>query len=182
MTADTYFRRGATSTLNGNQCTEYTAEVLVTVINFTPGSIGTAVTICEGDDPVALTTLAAPAGDGVFTLLWQESSDGSTFTDIAPAETGSSYNPPALSADTWYRIAVTSTLGGTCTEYTNAVRITVNNFDPGSIGTDQTICESTSAVPLTSVTPTGDGVFTYKWYSSTDGMTFVLNRDDKRDL
>ena len=156
LTQDTYFRRQVTSALNTNMCTEYTLPVLVTVNNFLPGSISASQTICEGDVPAAFTA-GAPAGDGVFTYQWQSSTDGSSFGDIA-GETGATYAPPALIADTWYKRLVTSTLGASiCTEETNTIKVTVNNFDPGSIGTDQTICENTAPVPLTSVTPTGDG-------------------------
>ena len=128
----------------------------------------------RGIAPAGLTTITGPSGDGGFSLLWQSSLDGTAFSDIAPAEIGNSYNPPALSADTWYRIAVTSTVGiKTCTEYTNSIKITVNNLDPGSIVGDQEICEGSPATTLTSVTPTGDGTITYTWYVSTDNITFV---------
>ena len=171
LTADTWFRRQVTSTLNGTPCTELTAAVKVTVNNFTPGTISAAQTICEGDTPAAFTA-TAPAGDGTFTFQWQDSPDGTTFTDI-PGATGATYAPGALTQDTWYKRIVTSTLGAsTCTEETNIIKVTVNNFDPGSIGSDQTICENTAPSPLTSVSPTGDGTFTYRWFSSTDGTTF----------
>ena len=79
-----------------------------------------------------------------------------------------------LTADTWYRREVTSTLNGrTCVEVTNVVRITVNNFIPGSISADQTICEGVVPAALTSVTPTGDGTFTYQWKESFDGVIFT---------
>jgi hypothetical protein len=173
LSADTWFRRAVTSTLNGNQCTENTVPVKVTVNNFTPGSISASQTICEGDIPAPLTSVAA-SGDGTIAYQWQNSTDGVSFADIA-GETNAAYAPPALTQDTWYKRLATSTLTGKdCTEESNVVRITVNNFDPGSIGSDQTICENTAPAPLTSVTPTGDGIFTYKWYSSPDGATFTV--------
>jgi PKD repeat protein len=173
LTEDTWFRRQVTSTLSGNACIEYTSSIKVTVNNFIPGSISSAQTICEGDDPAAFTAVA-PSGDGTFTFQWQNSTDGITFTDILTA-TGATYDAPALTQDTWYKRLVTSDLGGKlCTEETNTVKITVNNFDPGSIATDQTICEGTAPAPLTSVAPSGDGFFTYKWLSSTDGLSFSV--------
>ncbi len=168
---DTWFRRQVTSTLNSSPCTEYTAAVLVTVNNFTPGSISASQTICEGDVPVPFTA-TAPAGDGTFAFEWQSSADGITFAPIVGA-TAATYTPPALTADTWYKRLATSTLGSNiCTEESNTIKVSVNNFDPGSIGTDQTICENSAPVPLTSVPPSGDGTFTYKWFSSPDGATF----------
>jgi len=78
-----------------------------------------------------------------------------------------------LTADTWYQREVTSTLSGkACTELTNSVRITVNNFVPGSITADQTICEGNTPALFGSVTPTGDGIFTYQWKQSIDGVNF----------
>ena len=138
----------------------------------TPGSVSGTQTICSGDTPAVLTS-AAPTGDGLLTVQWQSSTDGTTFTGIAGAN-GATYAPGPLTADTWYRILVTSTMGTVCTDSTNIIKVTVNNFVPGSIGTDQTICENTPPLSLTSVTPTGDGTFTYRWYSSSDGITFGL--------
>ena len=172
LTVDTWYRRQAASTLNGTQCVEYTPAVKVTVNNFTPGLIGADQTVCVGGAVAPLTTTTAPSGDSGFALMWQESPNGTAFTDILTATTGT-YTPAGLTEDTWYRIKVTSVSGtATCVEYTNAVRISVNNLDPKSIGSDQTICEGNAPVPLTSVTPTGDGTITYKWYSSPDGTTW----------
>ena len=133
--------------------------------------------------PLQHFTATAPAGDGTFTFQWQDSPDGTTFTDISGA-TNAAYAPGALTQDTWYRRVVTSTLGTSiCTGVTNIVKITVNNFDPGSIGSDQTICENTAPAPLTSVSPTGDGTFTYRWFRSTDGTNFnTIGGSNKRDL
>ena len=166
---DTHFRRQVTSTLNGNQCTELTAPILVTVNNLTPGTISGAQTVCEGEVPTAALTSASTFTDGITGLEWHFSIDNETTWAPVAGATAASFSPLALTQDTWYKLVVSSVLGvSTCIEETNVIKITVNNFDPGSIGTDQTICEGTPAAPITSVTPTGDGVFTYKWYSSTD--------------
>jgi len=173
LAADTWFRRQVTSTLNTIPCVEYTAAVKVTVNNFTPGTISAAQTICEGAIPAAFTA-TAPTGDGTYTFQWQDSPDGITFTDI-PGEIAATYAAGALTQDTWYKRVVTSTLGAsTCIEESNIIKVTVNNFDPGSIGSDETICEGTAPSPLTSVLPTGDGTFTYRWFSSTDGTNFSV--------
>jgi PKD repeat protein len=173
LTQDIWFRRQAISTLSGVQCSEYTAPVLITVNNFTPGAIAGTQTICDGDTPSGLTA-TAPSGDGTFGFKWQSSADGTTFTDITGA-TGTTYTPGALSADTWYRRLVTSTLGSnSCTKESNVIKITVNNFTAGSIGTAQTICEGSAPSALTSVTPSGDGSFTYKWFSSPDDASYTV--------
>ena len=165
LTVDTWFKRAVTSTLNFNTCTEETNVVRVTVINFTPGTIGTDQTICEGTAPAPFTG-TPPSGDGGFTYAWEYSTDNITWNPIAGA-TMAVYTAPALTVDTWYRRTVTSTLNGqSCTEQSPAILITVNNFDPGSISADQDICEGGTPAAFTSVTPTGDGTFTYQWQSS----------------
>ena len=65
--------------------------------------------------------------------------------------TSETYNPGVLIADRWYYREVTSTLNGKpCIEVTNTVKVTVNNLDPGTIKTAQTICESGDPVLLES--------------------------------
>ena len=64
-------------------------------------------------------TSVSPTGDGTFTYRWFSSTDGTNFNAISGA-TGETYNPGMLTADTWYRREVTSTLSGkACIEVTN---------------------------------------------------------------
>ncbi len=168
LTADAWYKRIVTSSLNGNDCSEETNVLYVEVINFVPGSISGSQVICEGDDPNAFTS-AAPTGDGVFTYQWQSSttSGSADFANIDGA-TSETYNQGILSADTWYRRLVTATSNGhSCTEVTNVLYIEVINFIPGSISGSQVICEGDDPNAFTSAAPTGDGVFTYQWQSST---------------
>ncbi len=171
LTQDTWYKRKVDANLNGTICTDETNVVKITVINFNPGSINANQTICEGGTPNPLSSVS-PSGDGTFTYQWQNSTDGVNYTDIGGANTDT-YSPPALTQDTWYRREVNANLNGTdCVELTNAVKITVNNFDPGSIDANQTICEGDTPAALTSVAPAGDGTFTYQWMQSTDGINF----------
>src|SRR5665811_1869588 len=171
LTADTWYRRVVTSTLNLIPCTQVTNVIKVTVVNFVPGSISAAQTICEGSTPAVLTSVA-PTGDGVFTFQWQSSLDGVSFSNITGA-TLNTYTPGALLQDTWYRLSVISTLNGIpCSSMTNIVKVTVVNFTPGTISVSQTICEATAPAAFTSAAPTGVGVFTFQWQNSPDGITF----------
>ena len=104
-------------------------------------------------------------------MPWENSTNGVSFSPIGA--TGSTYTSPALTQDTWFRRTVTATLNGfTCSEQTLPVRVTVNNFDPGTISADQTICEGGTPAPFTSVAPSGDGILTYQWQSSIDGSAY----------
>ncbi len=107
LNVDTWFKREVTSTYMTKACVEETNAIKVTVINFAPGSIGSDQTICENTAPAAFTSVAA-SGDGTFVYSWESSPDGSTWTALGVSTP--TYTSPALSADTYFRRAVTSTL------------------------------------------------------------------------
>ena len=67
-----------------------------------------------------------------------------------------------------------STMGtSVCSATSNVVLVTVDNFIPGSITADQTICEGVAPCSFGSVAPTGDGTYSYQWKISTDGVSFA---------
>ena len=122
------------------------------MINFAPGSIGSDQTICEGTAPASFTSVAA-SGDGTKSYQWQNSTNGVAFADINLA-TNATYTSPALTQDTWFRRLSTATANSvSCTEITDTIRITVINFDPGTISADQTICEGDTPAAVTSPAP-----------------------------
>ncbi|MFZ4401231.1 MAG: Ig-like domain-containing protein, partial [Bacteroidales bacterium] len=178
LTADTWFRRIATSTLTvvpqaAKACDSISAPILVTVNNFvTAGVIEAAQTICETNTPAGLTSSSAATADGVITYRWQNSINGTSFSNLTPADTLTTYQPLALTVDTWYRRVAISTLNSVaCELYSDTVKITVNNLTAGTIAATQTICESTSA-SLTGTLPTFDGTVSYQWESSLDSISW----------
>ncbi|MBU3742724.1 MAG: hypothetical protein FGM24_10630, partial [Candidatus Kapabacteria bacterium] len=174
LNADAQYRRVATSTLNSVACTATTNVVTVTVNNLTTGSIAGSQTICDGGDPVALTSLSAATGDGVITYQWQVNTNLATpnWTNISGA-TSSTFDPGVLNADVQYRRMAISTLNGVaCSGLSgNTVNITVNNMTAGSIAADQTICDGGDPAAFTSVAATGDGTITYQWQVNTNLAT-----------
>ncbi len=77
-------------------------------LNLTPGTIGTAQSICYNTSPAALTQLTAPTGgSGTYTFQWQRSADNTTWTNISGA-TLTGYSPPALTSSTYYRRTIIS--------------------------------------------------------------------------
>mgnify|MGYP003775021531 CR=1 FL=1 len=173
LTADTWFRRVTISTLNGESCEHESNAVQVNVILFDQGSIGGDQVICEGSVPLPITSVADASGEGLLQYQWQVSTDGVTFSNITGA-TNSEYQPGALIQDAWYRRVVTSTVDSrTCTYITNTVKVTVNNIlTVGSVTGSQTICEGDTPSGFTSVAGTVDGVLSYQWYSSLDGVNY----------
>ncbi len=142
----------------------------------TPGTIAASQTICAGDSAAVLTS-TAPAGEGTgqFDYQWQQSTDNSTWTDIAGA-TAETYAPGLLNTTTYFRRLVTS---GFCAPRTPtaSVKITVTpKVVPGTIAADQTVCAGTAPAPLTSTAAAtgGTGSFTYQWESSLDNTTWTV--------
>ena len=172
LTANRYYRRRVTS---GSCGTVNSPSILITVYaDLTPGSVGSAQTICYNTAPLQLTQVTAPGGGpGGYTYRWQSSPDNSTWSNITGA-TASTYSPPALTASTYFRRRVTS---GSCNQvYSNSVLVTVyGQLLSGTIGTDQSICYNTAPAALTQLTAPagGTGVYTYQWQDSPDNSTFT---------
>ena len=169
LTADTWFQRITTSTLNGIPCSKASNSVKVTVNNMNAGTIAADQTICENG--TAALTGTIPTAVGVVSYQWQSSSSGvsGSFTNILNA-TSQNYTTTPLTSDTWFCRITTSTLNLVlCTATSNTVLVTVNNLTAGVIAADQTICENGTAA-LTGDVPTANGVITYQWQSSSTGL------------
>ncbi|MBP6870406.1 MAG: T9SS type A sorting domain-containing protein [Bacteroidales bacterium] len=175
LTADTWFRRETTASLGGTQCTGYSNVILVTVLNFDPGTVaGGGETICAGADPAAFTSSTDASGDGTISYQWQMSTTGEStgFSNIQGA-TASAFDPGPTSVNTWFRRMASSSANGiTCYEYSNTLSITVNTIEAGTIGSTQYIAEGADPVALTSETAaTAAGAFSYQWQVSTTSDT-----------
>jgi gliding motility-associated-like protein len=139
-------------------------------------------TICSGSTPIPLTGSSPTQGDGTYTYIWQQSSNGTAWSSNASGTFNLiNYSPPSLTDSTWYRRIVNSSK---CTSISNIVVINVhkpvlNNLASliSGTGTDTTICSG--AVPNTIIgsIPTGGtnlpGDYAYQWSSSVDGTTFT---------
>ncbi len=112
---------------NGCLAQSLGTSIVVTVTensDLTPGTIGTAQTVCYNIAPAQLTQLTAPGGGtGTYTYQWQNSANNTTWNNITGA-TLSVYSPPALTATTYFRRTVMS--GSLTPVYTNSLRITVS--------------------------------------------------------
>jgi hypothetical protein len=175
MTVATYYRRVATTTLNGVSCSEISNMVTIAVQQqISTNTISGEQTICEGVVPTELIgNEVAPGPGATISYQWQSSPNGSSsWTNIVGA-TSQNYQPGALNSDLFYRRIVTSTLNGiSCQSTSNQITIFVNNITPGSILDYQEICLGATPVTITSTSAaTGDGTISYIWQSSTEGAS-----------
>jgi len=149
-------------------------------ITVQPGLAGNAITapaitaFCAIGDPAVITGGTATGGDGTYVYQWQNSADGTTFTDI-PGAASVNYDPPVLNATTYYRRTVTS---GACPTplISNVVTISVfpvvaNNAITAPAVTS--FCSNGDPGAIIGSTPTGgNNTYIYQWQSSTDGTIF----------
>ncbi len=171
LIASTYFRRRVVS---GECGPVSSASVMITVnAALTPGSVGSAQSICHNEIPATLTQVSPPAGGtGSYTYQWQNSPNNSDWSDI-PGAALASYSPPALTANTYYRRSITSGECGTLSS--NSILVTVNpSLAPGSTGYDQAICHNTAPAQVLHVNAPsgGTGSYSYQWQSSPNNTSW----------
>ncbi len=134
---------------------------------FLPGFIGDGDTICYGQSPNQLTLLSDAVGGGSsYYYYWQQSNNDSSFSTII-GENGTTYSPPNLISDKYYRMGFVSTAGCGFV-YSNSVYIKVlPQLQPATIAMTNTspICYNTTPDSLyVDVYPVGgDGNFSYQW-------------------
>ncbi|OOQ58620.1 Ig-like domain-containing protein [Mucilaginibacter pedocola] len=153
---------------------DLTVEPTIAITNNIATASGVSM-FCATGDPAAITGSAPAGGNGTYTYQWQSSADNITFSNIAGA-TAKDYDPPAITATTYYRRIVSS---GSCNtpNTSNAVTVTVVPVAAGNAVTAPAItsfCSTGDAAIINGTTPTGgDGVYQYQWQSSADNVTFT---------
>lgn len=138
----------------------------------TPGTVGPNQTVCYFGNPTVINVITAAVGAGVITYQWESAPTATgPWTPIGGAN-AATYDPPSgLLATTYYRRVVTSTLGTIVCSVasTTPVMVSVNMLNPGTVGVDQTVCETQIPANIGNiVTPTMAGSPSYQWQSAAD--------------
>jgi len=171
LTTTTDFRRKVTD----NCGTVATNIITITVYGqFVAGTTtGGTTPICNGGNGGILTSTASTGGAPGTTYQWQQSADGTTWSDI-PTATALTYTIGNLSTTTYFRIAFINPSCGTI--YGNVTSIVVYNpFVAGTVtGGNTGICNGADGGILTSTAPTGGAPgTTLQWEKSVDGITYT---------
>jgi len=136
-------------------------------------------TLCNGATPHRFIGLNATGGtniSGSYAYQWSSSTDNSVYTDITTAATATGYQPPLLTATTYFRRRVVS---GQCSSESAPIKVTIlplitNN----TISGNQTVCKSDTPELLTQASGTslsgggGSGTYSFLWEQSQDGNTW----------
>ncbi len=132
--------------------------------------VGADTTLCYNQNPTELYNLnSGPSGGtGLYYYQWEQSPDNSIWSDASGIASNPKYDPPALTATTFYRRVVNS---GACTDTGSPVTITIlPSITNNTVAADQTICQGTLFSNLTGSAPGGGAspTYSYLWMSSTD--------------
>jgi gliding motility-associated-like protein len=175
LLADHWYWCVVTSTFNGTTCADTSNTLYVRVNNVIAGSIGINSgidqTICSGAIPSPIMEVTTSSGSGNLTYQWQQSiNNGSTWVNILDS-INKNYYSGSLTQETWYRRVIISVLNNdSCNAISNVIMVFMNNIEPGTVGSTQTICSGDTPTPLTSITAaSGTGAISYQWQQSTDG-------------
>jgi len=128
-------------------------------------------TICAGQIPAMLNGSVPTGAPGPYGFLWQQSPDNLIWSSASGINNTQDYSPPALTASTYFRRAV-STLTGCITSDTSlSILITVDQPPTtANAGIDSSIC--VSSINLFGNTPTV-GTATWTLVSGTGTVTTV---------
>ncbi|WP_281235343.1 gliding motility-associated C-terminal domain-containing protein [Flavobacterium gelatinilyticum] len=193
---DTYGKTSNASTIT------YTVITPITNNTLTAPAV---TSFCESGDPANIVGSAAGGGTSAITYQWQSSSNNSSFSNIGV--TTQSYDPPSLSATTYFRrIAISET----CQNTSNVIAILVGKNVSNTTST-ASICEcatkTLSAAPAggtwsvvsgggtiagniyTPADVTADTAVTLRYTVNPNGsctansadVTFIVNSDNDRD-
>jgi uncharacterized protein (TIGR02145 family) len=161
--------------VNAYNCSPAIVPTLAVLVYepFAAGTVSATQSICHNSVPQPLQGTASTGGQTPYQYQWQQSTDGSLFTDIPGANT-LDYVPGTLTQTTLYRLKQSSA-GGCGEDYTNTVTIQVAEpFVAGTIQMDQTVDYNTIPVPLTGTPPSGgQQPYSYQWQNSEDGSNFT---------
>jgi gliding motility-associated-like protein len=158
---------------DGNGCPKTSLPVvLIDPLPLFEGIVAFDKSVCSGKDPDKFVELApAFGGIGNYAYQWQQSTDNSTFIDVAVNGTSFEYDPPVLvSPITYFKRRITS--GGCASLFSNTVSVTVNPLPTATLLPSTTpVCQGGFFLLNFNFTGTAPFYFDYN-----DGATFVTNR------
>ena len=137
----------------------YSNTIQVNVYNpLNAGSIFGTQSICVGGTASTLTNSGTPSGGhGTATYVWQQSSNGSSWSNVAGNSNSLTYAPGAITSTKWYRRGFKNSCSASFV-YTSSVKVTVNplptqysvggggDYCYGSVSATVTLSDSQSGV------------------------------------
>jgi hypothetical protein len=98
---------------------------------------------CLGFDPAPITA----SGFSGRILRWERSNNGTTWTGINSVS--ATYDPPAITSTTFYRVVILNTISGSCISYSTVARALVGSNSVGAPSVTPTVCVGTLLAEIT---------------------------------
>lgn len=169
LTATTYYK--ATLAASGNCGYTSGATTITVAAAIASNTISPAYTCTDGLTDITLSGSAIT--NGIY--QWQSSTTSAAtgFSDVISATNQNLTLPAALVSNTkWFtRVASTSSCASNTSTAVALYAPITNNQISNSI---TSFCGTAPATALTGTTPAGgNGIYSYQWFSSSDGTTYV---------
>ncbi|MFV8365718.1 T9SS sorting signal type C domain-containing protein [Flavobacterium sp. XS1P27] len=107
---------------------------------------------CSGFNPAPITA----SGFSGRILRWETSNNGTTWTGINSVS--ATYDPPAITSTTYYRVVILNTISGSCISYSTVARAVVGSNSVGTPSVSPTVCVSTPLPQITHTTTGATGI------------------------
>ena len=140
-----------------------------------PSAVGSTFSTCN--NPTSIVLQATTTGTSSYFYQWQSSTNGTTWTDIAGANSPN-YTTPNLSSQTFFRTKVAQDAANLnnnfCSSISNIFEVSFSVFPNNPVSSGNTIICSNETIPALSVsTDAGTNV---NWYDSpTNGTLLQAN-------
>jgi gliding motility-associated-like protein len=174
LTETTSYRRKAFSSACSNISNSIKIVVHKPILNNSISLLAGALTdttICNGQIPHLFKGTNATGGISTYAYQWLDSIATTNWSLAPGAGTGVYYQPPALTATTYYKRQVIS---GACTVISSAtITVTVLPLITNNVisSPDLKVCFNSVPALITGTTPSGgagEGTYLYSWEQSTD--------------
>ena len=170
LTATTHYRRIDSSGV----CAGVQTNVIIITVDpaVTQATITSDQAICSASSPSQIggPVVAGGSTTATATYVWEQSVSPFTAWTVISLEVSKDYQPPALTAETWYRR--TDKKGACAGVVSTVVKITITTVAPASVILSQSplgaICDGAN-VTFTASVGSG-GTPTYVWTSSVNGI------------
>ena len=183
---DLYYRRAVIRRNSGGVelCRDESSSVRINLNSIQAGTItNTQSTVCNGDTPLLITSVADAIADpafGTLTYQWVTrtrplAGAWGAWANAAGGSTSETYQPGVLTLDTQFVRGATSTDGAlSCSESTTIITVLVNPAINNAVSTSsQTICSGETPTQLTFTgANTGPG-YVNQWLESDDNVIFT---------
>jgi len=120
LTENTWYRRRVLS----GECTVESNSINIIVLPLIADNTISAVGMtCYNTQPDIITGSTPTGGNGAYTYLWEQSPDNTIWSPATGNNTGIDYQPPQLTAETYYRRIAFSGLSDCCQDISNVLSI-----------------------------------------------------------